>query len=234
MKIRVLITDDHTILRAGLRLLINGQPDMEVVAEAANGAEAVEQARQTKPDVVVMDITMGEQPGILATTNILQVCPQTKVLILTMHTDPAYARMAVAVGAAGYVVKSAADTEFIAGIRAVASGRTFVDLTLDDPSAREKTFGLTDHRKQTKSKKPLSRLSAREREVLRLVAQGFTNLQTAEQLDLSVKSVETYRARLMEKLGLYSRADLVRFALHCGILTPGQIPPDYHQPIDPD
>jgi two-component system response regulator NreC len=218
VKIRVLIADDHSLVRAGLKSLIAAQPDIELVAEAANGAQAVEKAIETQPDVVLMDLTMPKYGGISAITSIRQACPRTHVLALTMHDDPSYLRSVLAAGGAGFVVKSAADTELLSAIRAVAQGRTSVYLSMSEQNAQD---AFTPHTLKDSATSPpaIDLLSAREHEVMALVAQGFTSQEVAERLKLSVKSVETYRARLMQKLGLRKRADLVRLALECGLLT---------------
>lgn len=221
-KTRVLITDDHAVLRAGLRLLIDAQEDMEVAGEAVNGTEAVALAETMQPEIVLMDLAMVGQAGIPAIKQIRVVCPAARIVVLTMYADPAYLGMALAAGAAGYVVKSAAYTELLAAIRAVAQGATFVDRSFD-PSAVLQAIEPKPRRESEKRKKSLNVLSPREREVFDLLIQGFTNPQIAERLDISVKSAETYRSRLLEKLGLRNRADLVRFALGNGILMSGAI-----------
>jgi two-component system, NarL family, response regulator NreC len=217
--ISVLLADDHAVLRTGLAMLLNAQPDLEVVGEAGDGEEAAALVREIKPDVVIMDLTMGCHSGLEAITAIRQSHPAVQVLVLSMHTDISYVRTALAAGASGYVAKSVADAELLTAVRAVAKGRMFVDLAVSDAALREEAIGLLTGRGDPPST-PLHRLSRREREVLGRVAQGFTNLQVAEQLGLSVKSVETYRARLLEKLGLRTRAELVRFAVGSGLLTP--------------
>jgi two-component system response regulator NreC len=215
MKIRVFVADDHGVLRGGLRALINGQADMEVVGEAADGFAAGAGISQAKPDVALMDISMPACGGLDAIANIKRKRLATRMLVLTVHDEPGYMRAAVAAGAVGYVVKKAVDTELLAAIRAVAQGRTFLYVSADPP------------RRPMRASQPgedgmASVLSGREREVLCLVAEGHTNREIADQLGLSVKSVETYRGRLMEKLGLNSRAELVRYALECGFLRPGK------------
>jgi DNA-binding NarL/FixJ family response regulator len=223
-RIRVLVADDHAVLRAGLKMLIGGQPDMEVVAEAGDGEEALRRAKDTRPDVAIMDMTMPGAGGIQAIERLRAACPGTRVLVLTMHDVPAYLRAALAAGASGYVVKRAADAELLSAIRGVARGRTVLDPGLATrvvegglgprvPSGRPKSGGAA------------SLLSQREREVLDRVAQGYTNQQIADHLGLSVKTVETYRSRLVEKLGLRSRADLVRYALDSGLFGSGDAPP---------
>lgn len=221
--IRVLIADDHAVLRAGLRMLIGAQPDMDVVGEAADGAEAVQKVLDTRPDVALVDITMPGSGGIKAIERIRQECPKTRVLVLTMHDVPAYLRSALAAGASGYVVKSSADSELLSAIRAVHRGHTVLD---SDLAVMAMQGRLGRKAAGSRGGAPVSPLSPREREVLDLVAQGYTNQQIAERLGLSVRTVETYRSRLVEKLGLRSRADLVRYALESGLLGSGQVPPE--------
>ncbi|MBC8264394.1 MAG: response regulator transcription factor [Anaerolineales bacterium] len=215
-KIRLLLADDHTVLRAGLRMLLNAQPDMEVVGEAVDGAEAVERALELKPDVVLMDITMGGMSGLAATREIKDRIPQIKVLVLTMHDDEEYLRQMLEAGATGYVLKRAADTELVVAIRAVQRGEVFLypsftRVLLGDLLRKR---GLDSDSQQDS----YELLSQREREVLHLVALGYASQQIADQLFLSVKTIETYRARLMEKLNLKGRAALVRYALRKGLL----------------
>lgn len=223
MMIRVLLADDHAVLRTGLAMLLSAQPDITVVGEAGNGAEAMALAQEKRPDVVVLDLTMGQDSGLGAIIAIRRGHPSAHVLVLTMHTDVSYVRAALAAGASGYVAKSVADTELLSAVRAVAKGRIFVDLAIGDPAVRDETLGFLRSGERSQALVPLRQLSGREREVLGRVAQGFTNAQVAEQLGLSVKSVETYRARLLEKLGLRTRAELVRFAIGAGVLTPEKI-----------
>jgi two-component system response regulator NreC len=218
--IRVLIADDHSLLRAGLRMLLGAQNDMDVVGEAADGLEVSRRARELRPDVVLLDLSMpGPRSGNVI-REVLRACPKTRVLILTMHDDAAYLRSALSAGAAGYLVKKAADTELLSAIRAVHAGRTFVDLTrttgLPQPSLPAKVPGQWQ---------PPKNLSRREREVLRLLAQGHSNQQIADKIRLSVKTVETYRTRLSEKLGLKGRAELYRFAAESGILDTDSVAP---------
>ena len=220
-KIRVLIADDHAILRAGLRLLINAQPDMEVVGEAADGHEALRQARQANPDVLTLDLTMPGGGGLKTLEGLRQACPETRVLVLTMHEDPSYLRAALAAGALGYVVKSAVDAELLAAIRSIAHGRTFVTITLSDRGTHQVLGDVAPLAKPQAARAPVKLLSSREQEVLKLLAQGYTNKEVGTQLSLSVKTIETYRARLADKLGLRSRADLTRYTLEMGLLDPG-------------
>jgi DNA-binding NarL/FixJ family response regulator len=218
-KIGILVVDDHAILRAGLRMLINAQPDMEVLGEATDGHEALQKAREMNPDVTLMDITMPKIGGLQALEQLRQVCPQTRVLVLTMHDDPAYARSVLAAGGSGYVVKRAADSDLLAAIRAVHRGRIFVDPTLAGSLVQD-LLGMKASTGPTDRSTPKSLLSQREREVLLLLAQGYTNQQAAKRMLVSVKTVETHRAHITQKLGLHSRAELTRYALESGLLTP--------------
>jgi two-component system, NarL family, response regulator NreC len=219
MTIRVFVADDHGVLRSGLRALISAQPDMDVVGEACNRVEAENGVEETTPDVALMDLSM-PGGGLETVRSVSKRTPQTRVLVLTAHEEAGYVRAAVAAGAVGYVVKTAVDVELLAAIRAVAGGRTFMDLSLAPGVAQE---SLRAARTSARRGGELSLLTGREREVLELVAEGYTNREVSRDLGLSVKSVETYRARLMEKLGLCSRAELVRYALECGLLRPGKV-----------
>lgn len=216
-KIRIVLADDHAVLRSGLRLLIHTQPDMEVVGEAGDFGETLRVCEQLQPDVVTLDLNMPGGTAGRTITEILHVCPEAHVLVLTMHDDPAYLRAALAAGAQGYVVKKAADTELLSALRAVAQGRAFVDV--DIAKGQPADVLVQPEGKPGAAATPLESLSQREHEVLKLVAEGYTNQTIADKLFLSVKTVESYRARLMSKLGLRSRADLTRFALDVGILT---------------
>jgi two-component system, NarL family, response regulator NreC len=213
MRIRVLIADDHAVLRAGLRMLLGAHRDLDVVGEAADGLEVSRQARELQPDVVLLDLSMpGPRSGSVI-RSVLRACPKTRVLILTMHDDAAYLRSALAAGAAGYLVKRAADSELLSAIRAVHAGRTFVDMT-ESSDRLERRLAVEGE----KAGKPPKSLSRREREVLRLLAQGHSNQQIADGIQVSVKTVETYRMRVSEKLGLKGRAELYRFATESGVL----------------
>jgi two-component system response regulator NreC len=213
-KIRVLIADDHAILRSGLRMLIDAQTDMTVVAEAQNGNEAIQMAQKAAPDVVILDVTMPERGGLHAIHDILKYNADIRILLLTMHEEVAYLRTALSAGAAGYVLKKSVDADLLSAIRAVHKGRTYVDSEL----ASE----LIQHAlpERVRSQNKVSEvLSERELQVLKLVAEGFSSREIAEQIFVSVKTVETYRGRFAEKLGLTSRADIVRYALETGLLT---------------
>jgi two-component system, NarL family, response regulator NreC len=215
-KIKVLIADDHAVLRAGLRMLIGAQYDLEVVDEAGDGQETVRRARASKPDIVLLDLSM---PGPRSTQTISQLVrldPAPRILVLTMHDDPAYCESALQAGASGYVVKKAADIELLTAIRVVYRGRTFVDLTRPGRLTTGGDVSATPSVSMTAPpRKPLSR---RESEVLRLLAHGHTNQAAADRLAVSIKTVETHRKRLTDKLGLKSRAQLFRFAIESGLL----------------
>jgi two-component system response regulator NreC len=216
-KIRIFIADDHAVLRSGLRLLMESQDDMEVVGEAGDFAEALSQLPEIRPDIVTLDLSMPGGLGLKAVEKICQRVPGLRVIVLTMHDDPAYLRTALAMGASGYVVKSAADSELLSAIRAVSQGRIFVDAR-----SSTATIGATSHSStDTAANSPFNKLSAREKEVLGLIAQGHTNQAVADQLEVSVKTIESYRSRLMEKLGFQNRADLTRFAVEQGLLSSG-------------
>lgn len=215
-KIRVLIVDDHTVLRAGLRLLIASQENFEVVGEAGDGAAAIGETRRLQPDVVVLDLGMMKQPGIPTIAQLRKEWPKIQILVLTMHADPSYLRLALTAGATGYLTKAAAHSELLSALYAVANGLRFVDRSFDSETLFEVMLG--SRKSRTESRGSLTPLSPREREVFDLLARGHTNRQIGEQLGVSVKSAETYRARVMEKLGLRNRADLVGHALACGIL----------------
>ncbi len=215
-KIRILLADDHAVLRAGLRALLNTEPDMEVVGEAADGEETLRKALELAPDVVLMDITMPLGGGLEATRRIRQKDSKVRILMLTVHDDDGYLYKALHSGAVGYVPKKAADSELLSAIRAAHRGEVFVHSSMTRPLVND----LLDAGTVVKEQAPGSRLSEREQEVLRLIAMGYTNQQIADKLFLSVKTVETYKARLMEKLGLRGRAELVRYAVSQGLLTP--------------
>jgi two-component system, NarL family, response regulator NreC len=216
-KIRVMIVDDHAILRAGLRMLVNAQADMEVVSEAPDGEKALQEVKETKPDVTLLDLTMPRVGGMKALQEIARNCRETRVLILTMHDDPAYLRSALAAGASGYLLKRAVDSELIAAIRAVHRGGIFVDPRLASILVQDV---LAKKGAKAAFTQKINILSDRELQVLGLVARGYTSAQIAKQISVGVKSVETYRARFAEKLGLRTRADVIRFAVQMGLLTP--------------
>jgi DNA-binding NarL/FixJ family response regulator len=212
-KLQIFLADDHVVVREGLKTLINAQPDMAVIGEAGDGQAACRQAQECQPDVVIMDITMPELNGVDATMQLKRACPDVKVLALSVHEDTSYLRQLLAAGAAGYILKHAAADALIQAIRLVAAGGVYLDPALAGhvvaryvrvPAAASALLG--------------TELSERETEVVQRIAQGYTNKEIATQLTLSIKTVETYRARAMEKLGLESRAALVRYALERGWL----------------
>lgn len=213
-KIKILLVDDHAVLRAGLRALISGEPDLEVVADAANGHQALAEVARHHPDVAVVDITMPGMSGIELIGRIRKEYPETRALALTMHDDAAYARAVRAAGGAGHVVKDADASILLGAIRTVHRGRTFVEMG-DGGAADVEMLPAAARRRG-------ELLSPREWQILEFLAQGHTNREIAERLPISVKTVETYRSRIVDKLGLRSRAELVRFALELGLLAPGQ------------
>jgi two-component system response regulator NreC len=211
MTIRVLLVDDHAVVRAGLRLLLDGEDDIETVAEAGDAREAVFEARAAKPDVVLMDVTLGTgKSGIEATPEMLREAPEAKVLILSMQDDPRYVREAFAAGASGYVLKEAADTELVSAVREVATGGRYVH-----PALGARIAAADAEAERSAAEDPLSE---REREVLRLLALGHTNQEIAKMLFVSVRTAETHRAHIMQKLRISTRAELVRYAISRGVL----------------
>ncbi len=212
--IKILIADDHAVLRSGLRLLLNAQPDFEVVGEASTGEETVERAMSLQPDVLLLDIAMPDLNGLEAARRIRQQAPDLRIIVLTMYDDEAYLRQFLEMGAAGYVLKKAADTELAAAIRAVHRGESFVYPSLMgrliDSYLKQPSLPATTEDNDG--------LSPREVDVLRLVALGYTNQQIADELCIGVSTVETHRTRIMEKLGLRGRAQLVRYALARGLV----------------
>lgn len=209
--IRILIADDHGVVAEGLKHLIGAQADMEVLGIAAEGREAVQMARELRPDVVLMDLSMPELNGADATRAILEHDSACRVIVLSMYSDREYVRRALKAGAAGYVVKRSAAKEVVEAIRAVFGGGRYLSPRVADV--------VIDDYADDKAADPLARLSTREREVLQLLAEGRTGAQIAERLSLSQKTVETYRARLVEKLGIRDVAGLVRFAIQRGIVS---------------
>jgi DNA-binding NarL/FixJ family response regulator len=209
--LRVFLADDHAVVREGIKALINAQPGMTIVGEAADGLTACEQIPALQPDVVVMDVSMPGLSGSQATERLKRECPQVKVLALTVHEDKGYLRQLLAAGAAGYMLKRAAAGELVQAIRVVAAGGVYLD-----PSLAGKIVGAFVRRPPVGGGGAVAELSEREAGVARLMAEGYGNKEIAARLDLSVKTVETYRARAMEKLGLQSRADLIRYAAQQG------------------
>jgi two-component system response regulator NreC len=208
--IRVVIVDDHAVVRSGLRLLVEREEEMVVVDEAANASEAIFRALEHKPDVVLIDVTMPGDSGIDVIPKVLEASPDSKLLVLSMQDDARYVRDAFAAGASGYVLKEAADTELVAAIRQVAAGGSYVNPAL---GAR---VVISEAKQEAESE--ADPLSEREHQVLRLLALGHTNQEIATALYISVRTAETHRAHIMQKLGLASRAELVRYALARQIL----------------
>jgi DNA-binding NarL/FixJ family response regulator len=212
-KLRIYLADDHAIVREGLRSLVDRQPDMEVIGEAGGGRTALEQVKEFRPDIVVMDISMPELTGTAATERLTVEAPDVKVLALTVHEDQSYIRQLLQAGARGYILKRAAATELVHALRTVASGGLYLD-----PTLAQKVVGGFLHRPSGRGMPQGGDLSERELEVLRLIARGHSNKEIAARLDLSVKTVETYKARSMEKLGLENRAAIVAYAAQRGWL----------------
>jgi two-component system, NarL family, response regulator NreC len=210
LSVRVLIVDDHAVFRAGLKLLIDAEDGLEAVGEAGSARDAIFQARALEPDVVLLDIVMLDQSGLDAMPTLLHERPEMKVLILSMQDDPQYIRQAFAAGASGYILKEAADTEVVAAIRQVADGSSYVH-----PAVGAKLVAAETAEARRAQEDPLS---DREHEVLRLLALGHTNQEIAAELYISVRTAETHRAHIMQKLRLSSRAELVRYALEQGVL----------------
>jgi DNA-binding NarL/FixJ family response regulator len=215
-ELRVFLADDHAVVREGLKAMINTQSGIKVVGEAADGLAACQQVMELKPDVVVMDVSMPGLTGSQATERLKKECPQVKILALTVHEDKGYIRQLLAAGASGYVLKRAAPEELVHAIRVVAAGGVYLDPTM----AGKVVGGFVQRNAQDDSATSMA-LSDRETEVAKLTAAGHSNKEIATHLDLSVKTVETYRARGMEKLGLQNRADLVRYAVQQGWLKDG-------------
>lgn len=210
-KLRILLADDHETVREGLRMILNAQPDMQVVATASDGREAIAQAEQMTPDVVIMDISMPGLNGLAATMQLTERCPGSRVLTLTRHADSSYLQQLLRAGAAGYVLKQSRPAELLHAIRAVATGGKYVDTSIAAPM-------IGTYAKPVTAPEPTAPLSPRETEVLRLIAWGNTNKEIAARLDLSVKTVEAHKANGMRKLGMRGRIDIVRYALLQGWL----------------
>ena len=208
-KIRIVLADDHSVVRQGFRRILEAQSDMEIVGEASNGREALEQAALLTPDVVVMDVAMPELNGIEATRRMKEATPHSRVLALSMHKDSVYVREILRAGARGYLLKDAVDEDLIAAVRAVSRGEGYLSPGVADAV-------LTDYRQHVSD--PIDLLTTREREVLQLIAEGKTNKEIATLLSLSVYTVDAHRGRIMEKLNLHSISELVRFAVRNGLV----------------
>jgi len=212
---RVLITDDHVIVRDGLRAILEAQPDMEVVGEATNGVEASEKTEETKPDIILMDISMPEMNGLEATRKIKQQHPEIKILALTMHEGDEYFFEVLQAGASGYFVKGGSSVELLGALRALNGGDVYIS-----PIMTKKLLSdYLHHAKTGQDKEVYTGLTGREKEILKLVAEGLNNQDIAEKLFLSPSTVQTHRANIMTKLGLHSRTELVKYALRHGLIT---------------
>jgi DNA-binding NarL/FixJ family response regulator len=214
--IRVILADDHAVVRAGVKAVLSSAKDIEVVGEASNGREAVALAERLNPDVVVMDLSMGEMDGITATKTLVEKGSACKVLILTMHAEDAYLVKLLEAGASGYLVKSAADRELVDAVRAVAHG----DMYMQPSAARTLAQGIKRKSEHADERDRYDKLTDREKDVLRYVAKGFSAPEIGEKLFISPKTVDTYKQRINEKLGLNHRSDYVALALKLGLLTP--------------
>jgi len=209
MKIRILLADDHAVVRQGFKMILAAQADMEIVGEAGNGREAVELAEGLQPDVVVMDVAMPELNGIEATRRLADSSPRTRVLALSMHKDSVYVREILRAGARGYLLKDAIASDLLAAVRAVARGEGYLSPGVSDAVLNDYRRHVTD---------PIDLLTSREREVLQMIAEGKTNKDIAGILNLSVYTVDAHRGHIMEKLNLHSVNELVRFAVRCGLV----------------
>jgi DNA-binding NarL/FixJ family response regulator len=207
-KLRIILAEDHETIRDGLKLLVNSRSDMEVVGEADNGRTALQLAEEFSPDVVVMDISMPELNGLQATKKLKDKSPQVKVLILTRHSEPGYLQELLQAGASGYVLKQSKSEELIRAILAVAAGQTYLD-----PAVTERAVTQLRESGQVPHKAPNATLTAREADVLKLIALGYVNKEVAARLNLSIKTVEAHKSNAMNKMGMKSRVDIVRYAI---------------------
>ncbi len=222
MAIRVVVADDHTLVREGLRALLDADREIEVVGEACDGIEAIEKCREQKPDIAILDIAMPKLNGLLATGRILKELPEAKVLVLSMYGEEEYVAEALRVGASGFILKDAAASELISAIKAIWRGEQFLSATVSWKMVKKYVDG-----KKPSGRKSKYRLSGREKEVLQLIAEGYTSSEIAHTLKLSVKTVQTHRSHIMEKLDIHTIAGLTRYAMKIGLLknqTPG--PPE--------
>jgi len=208
-RIRILLVDDHAVVRQGFKMILDAQSDMEIVGEAGNGREAVELAERLRPEIVVMDVAMPELNGIEATRRLFASTPHSRVIALSMHKDSVYVREILRAGARGYLLKDSGAGDLVAAIRAVASGESYLSPAVSNAV-------LDDYRKHVTD--PIDLLSSREREVLQMLAEGKTNKEIATVLNLSVYTVDAHRGRIMEKLNLHSINELVRFAVRSGLI----------------
>ena len=206
-KLRIVLADDHATVREGLCMILNAQPDMQVVATASEGHTAVAEAERMRPDVVIMDVSMPGLNGIDATQQLMKRVPESRVLTLTRHNDVSYLRQLLSVGAAGYVMKQSPAETLLSAVRTVAEGRTFIDAAMAKADADAAEQAIINDRE------PAKPLSKRETELMRMIAWGATNKEIAQRLNLSVKTIEAHKANGMRKLGMRSRVDIVRYAV---------------------
>ena len=211
-KIKVLLVDDHAIMRDGIRAILSLHDDIDLVGEASEGQEAIEKTRELSPDVVIMDVAMPDMDGIEATRRIRKESPNVKIIMLTQYDNKEYVLSAIKAGAAGYVPKRALGSELVSAVRAVNRGESFLY-----PSAAAAL--IDDYRRQASTADPYEQLTPREREILKLIAEGHTSREIAENLFISLKTVTGHRAKIMEKLGLRNRTELFKFAVRKGLLT---------------
>ena len=207
-KLRILLAEDHQTVREGIKLLVNAQPDMEVVGEASDGELAIKEAVRLRPDIILMDISMPNMNGLKATKKLRRMDPDLKILTLTRHTDDGYLQQLIGAGANGYVLKQSAPTELINAIRTIASGNAYLDASLT-----RKVMGGYMNRASSLRGENKGDLTDRENEILRLISFGYSNKEIGVQLDLSVKTIEAHKANAMRKLGISSRIDIVRYAI---------------------
>jgi len=225
--IKLMLVDDHDVVRTGLRSFLETQPGFEVIAEAKNGLQALEKAKEAKPDIVLMDITMPDMDGIEATLKLKNLYPDCQILVLTVHADKQYFMKMLSVGASGYLTKQAAADELVAAIQALAAGYVYLQPALarwllEDYQQLAKTISLPDSGEvngKGKDAVTLDILSKRERQVLELVGEGFNNHDIGKKLELSPKTIARHRERIMKKLNIHSRTELVKFAIRTGLIS---------------
>lgn len=211
-KIKVLIADDHAVLRSGLKMMLNSQTDMEVVAEASHDSETVLLSERHQPDIILLDLTMPEHGGIKTIPEIKKMCPLSKILVLTMHDDDSYLKDVLKVGGNGYILKKAADTDLLSAIRSVYRGENYIDPSMTKHLISD-MFGAVDENEEGNNL-----LSQRETEVLRYMAHGYTNKQISDTIFVSIKTVETYKVRIKKKLNISRRSDLIKYAINKGLI----------------
>jgi len=207
-KLRILLAEDHQTVREGIKLLVNSQPDMEVIGEAGDGEMAIKMAAELRPDILLMDISMPTMNGLLATKRLRRISSDLKILTLTRHTDDGYLQQLIGAGANGYVLKQSAPTELVNAIRTVCAGNAYLD-----PALTRKVMGGYANRAGSLRGEGKGDLTERESEVLRLIAFGYSNKEIGAKLDLSVKTIEAHKSNAMRKLGIASRTDIVRYAI---------------------